>query len=336
MRRLILGLAISLLANLGLAAPADPPSPARPLAPGLWLVEGGIRPGRQPDGNSVVLAGTDGLIVFDTGRHDWHLRGIEQVLARESLPVVAIFNSHWHLDHVIGDIALKQKYPAAKVYASSAIDGALTDFLANGAAQNRQRLAAGNLSPGELEDAQLAIRSVEQGDKLKPDIVIDRDREIILAGRRLEVRLAKNAATDGDVWLFDPASRTAIVGDLITLPAPFLDTACAGGWRAALDEVASAPFATVIPGHGRLLNRADFDLYRRAFAALIDCANTTAPAKSCVDAWTRDAQPLFTAAEDRANAEALTAYYVSEVLRKNGGDSKSCHSRTVRAGEEVR
>ena len=39
LRRLILGLSL-LAATAALAAPADPPTPARQLRPGLWLVEG--------------------------------------------------------------------------------------------------------------------------------------------------------------------------------------------------------------------------------------------------------------------------------------------------------
>src|SRR4051812_35123204 len=46
----------ALLATAALAAPADPPSPHRQLQPGVWLVEGSMREGRQPDGNSVILA----------------------------------------------------------------------------------------------------------------------------------------------------------------------------------------------------------------------------------------------------------------------------------------
>ena len=47
------------------------------------------------------------------------------------------------------------------------------------------------------------------------------------AGREFEVGLERYAATAGDVWLFDRQSGVLASGDLVTLPAPFLDTACA-------------------------------------------------------------------------------------------------------------
>ena len=50
--------------------------------------------------------------------------------------------------------------------------------------------------------------------------------------------LEARAVTAGDVWLFDPATRVLAAGDLVTLPAPFLDTACPERWKAALDRVA--------------------------------------------------------------------------------------------------
>ena len=36
-----------------------------------------------------------------------------------------------------------------------------------------------------------------------------------VAGRRLQVNLAAYAATEGDVWIYDPALRLVIAGDLV-------------------------------------------------------------------------------------------------------------------------
>ena len=62
-----------------------------------------------------------------------------------------------------------------------------------------------------------------------------------------------------------------IVGDLIPLPSPFLDTACVKG-RDAMDAIAAEAFERRIPGHGPAMTRADLDLYHRAFDACLDCA----------------------------------------------------------------
>ena len=127
-------LAVSPAAAQPAAATAPPKPEAQAIAPGVWLIPGGILPRRQPDGNTVVFQGPRGLVVMDTGRHAWHRQAILDFAKARRSPVVAIVNSHWHLDHVSGDPALKAAYPHAKLYASRAIDEALTGFLARSAA----------------------------------------------------------------------------------------------------------------------------------------------------------------------------------------------------------
>ena len=133
---------------LGLALIAATPAAAGPETQRLddhtVLVPGGIEPGRQPDGNSVLIEGPGGVVVFDTGRHTAHADRI--LAAAAGKPVVAIVNSHWHLDHISGNLRLKAAFPKARVYASNAIDEALTGFLANGAKQGRDALA-GSFAP---------------------------------------------------------------------------------------------------------------------------------------------------------------------------------------------
>ena len=63
-----------------------------------------------------------------------------------------------------------------------------------------------------------------------------------IAGRTLDVHLAKFAASEGDVWIYDPKTRVVVVGDLVVDIVPFMDTACPDGWSKALAEVARVPF----------------------------------------------------------------------------------------------
>lgn len=315
------------------ASPApEPSSQAERLSDGVWLVEGGIRPGRQPDGNTVVFAGDSGLIVVDTGRHDWHRVGIEGLLAAKNQPLSAIINTHWHLDHMVGNLELKRQFPQATVYASNAMDQALETFLRPSAESSRQMLEsqAPTLTPGQIEDIGIGVRATAAGDQLKPDVTVTESRERVIDGRRLDVRLATHAVTDGDLWLYDTASRTAVVGDLVTLPSPFMDTSCTKGWLDALDAVAATPFAWVIPGHGRPMDRPAFERYRSAFVAVIDCSKTDQPANACAEAWAVSVEPLL--GEDprqRRMAVAMTSYYVGDVLRANNGDSAFCNANAA-------
>lgn len=312
MRRTTFALAVlgSLLGGAGNAAPSLPS--------GVTLVSGTFEAGRQPDGNSVVIDAPAGAIVVDTGRHRRHTQAVLDAARRTGKPVAAIVNTHWHLDHVSGNPVLKSAFPAAPVYASGAIDEALTGFLARSAAEARKALASGKLDPVTAEEIEGDLATVATGDKLRPDVRVETSGPLSLAGRRVEVRLATDAATQGDVWLYDPATRVAIVGDLVTLPAPFLDTACPTGWLKALEAVSATPFTTLVPGHGPVMDRPMFDRYRAGFAALVDCAVSTRPAAACADAWSPAASQVDPAT-DPARARRMAAYYVGEVLRAPGG-----------------
>jgi glyoxylase-like metal-dependent hydrolase (beta-lactamase superfamily II) len=147
-----------------------------------------------------------------------------------------------------------------------------------------------------------------------------------LGGRKLQVNLALDAATAGDVWLYDEQSRVAVLGDLVTLPAPFLDTACPEGWQDALRQVAVTPFEVAIPGHGDAMNRAQFLLYQAAFEAFIVCSNSARPQDECAAAWADSIRTLLgDDPREQQRARGMAAYYV-DMLRANGGRSKFCAS----------
>lgn len=306
---------------LALGAAPAPPQPQR-LARDVWLIPGGILPDRQPDGNTIVFAGPKGLVVMDTGRHPWQRQAILDFATARRQPIVAIVNSHWHLDHVSGNPDIRRAYPGLKVYASGAIDGALIGFLPRSAASARQYLQSPDLPAATREDIEADLATFADGQALRPDIVIGRSQALSLGGRRLRLNFAPNAATDGDVWVFDPASGVLAAGDLITLPAPFLDTACPQGWRAALDAVWATPFKILVPGHGAPMSRAQFALYRDAFGAFIDCAASDREAKACAAGWADAVAPLLAQGE-APRARGMAGYYV-DLLRRNGGKSPDC------------
>ena len=304
---------------------ADSPLPpkAQSIAKGVWLIAGSMLPNRQPDGNTIVFDAPEGLIVMDTGRHKWHRDAILDFAKAQKKPIAAIINSHWHLDHVSGNPDLRAAYPGLKVYASNAIDGALTGFLKKSAAEAQPYLDSGKLPPETAEDVRGDIATTKNGNALRPDIVVAKSETRIIAGKSLAVNLAPNAATDGDVWIYDPATKIAASGDVITLPAPFLDTACPAGWSKALGEIDRTAFTTIIPGHGAPMDRAQFATYRKAFDDLIACSASTRDEKQCAADWTKAVSDLPGAGPE-ANAQGMTAYYVKDVLRAHNGKSAEC------------
>jgi glyoxylase-like metal-dependent hydrolase (beta-lactamase superfamily II) len=328
MRRLLF-----LAALLGIGeASAQSAEPVTPVAPGVWLLPGAIRPERQPDGNTIIFSAPKGLIVMDTGRHAWQYEAILAFARAEKQPVIAIVNSHWHLDHVSGNPALRAAFPGLKVYASDAIDTALTGFLAQSATDAPRYLADTTLPAATREDIANDLATIRNGTALKPDVVIAGSRAVTIGGRTMRINLAANAATDGDIWVYDFRSRVAAVGDLVTLPAPFLDTACPDGWRTALAQIAATPFHTLVPGHGAAMNRTQFATYRAAFGTLIDCARSMVAKNLCAANWATMVGPLLGVDPVvTSQARGFAGYYV-KMLRANHGNSAYCAVPTAGRG----
>lgn len=310
--------ALALLAAFAVPAAAQE---AKPVAPGIWLIEGGYEPGRQPDGNSVLIEGPDGLLLVDTGRHAAHTAQIEAAIAARGKPLARIVNTHWHLDHVSGNLALKAKHPGVRVSASDAIDAALTGFLKRSADSARPALDAGKIPEPMASEVRGDLATFERGTELRPDDVVRKNGVINTGGRRIELHLASHAATAGDVWLYDPQSRVLIAGDLVTMPVPFLDTACPDGWRKALDTIEATPFTTLIPGHGKPMDRHIFVAWRRTFARFVECARGRDGAGHCATIWYDNVEHLLPPVE-KVRAISMATYYVGRI--RSGELDKNC------------
>lgn len=285
------------------------------LAAAAWqLIPGSFAPGRQPDGNSVLLDAPAGLIVFDTGRHPEHRAAVLAAAKARGKPIAAIVNSHWHLDHVGGNAAIRAAYPRADIIASNAVEGALTGFLRRSRTEAEAYIASGEASPEQLADMKGDFATMNDPADLRPTRPVRASGPMRIAGRRLDVHLEPYAATAGDVWLYDPGARLVLAGDLVVGIVPFMDTACLEGWRRALGHIAAVPFRTLIPGHGAPMDRTDFLTWRQAFDTLLDCAASQASREQCVAGWQRDAA-AFVPAADRERAGKLAGYYIDTRLR---------------------
>lgn len=304
MRAFLLG--TLLMASAGAAGAAEP----------YHLIPGAVPLDKGPDGNTVILDAPKGLIVFDTGRHPEHAQAILDYAKARRRPIAAIINSHWHMDHVQGNADIRAAYPNVEVYQSSAIDGALTTFLANGLKNARERLADPKTPPARLAEIRRYLDRMDHPDSVRPTRPVTSSGRMSIAGRSLDVHLAKFAATEGDVWVYDRKTRTAIVGDLVVDIVPFMDTACPDGWSKALSEVAAVPFATLIPGHGPVMSRADFAMWRKAYDNFVDCGHSSADKSTCIAGWERDAAKFIDDAH-RDYVHQAADYYLTTRLRSS-------------------
>jgi glyoxylase-like metal-dependent hydrolase (beta-lactamase superfamily II) len=298
-----------LLALLALTLAGAAPAPDR-----AWhFVPGSFAPGRGPDGNSVFLDAPDGLILVDTGRHPAHQEKLLAYAKARGRPIAAIVNTHWHLDHSGGNAEIRAVYPRAPLYASRAVEGALTGFFPQSRKSAEEFLDSGKASPELEAEIRRDFAAMDDVPSLRATRPVTRSGQARVAGRRLQMNLAAFAATEGDIWIYDPGTKLLVAGDLVVGPVPFFDTGCPEGWRAALTALAAKPFATLIPGHGAPMTKPQFLKWRTAFGNLLDCAASDREKQACVAGWKRDAAAFIPAGDPRI--DGMVGYYLDTRLR---------------------
>lgn len=310
--RAIVWLALAVLAWA--PAFAQPQRKAEALAEGVWLLPGSFDRGRQPDGNSLLLQGRDGLVIVDSGRHAEHAAALIAWVGERRLPLRAVINTHWHLDHLGGNIELRRFAPGLRSHGSAALRDAVQRRMPDSEAELRRMLAdpATDAQTRRMVEIDLALYA-GRANFLPDELVEGPARELELAGRRLSVG-AERGVSGGDVWVLDHASGVLAVGDFVTLPVPFFDTACASEWQATMRRLEALPFERVLPGHGPLMSRDDFRRYLGALDRLLSCAASERDLADCSAGWIADLGPLLPAASLRSIAPML-GHYFQERLR---------------------
>ena len=287
------------------------------------LIPGAIPMDKGPDGNTIIFDAPKGLVVFDTGRHPEHAQAILDYAKIHRRPIAAIINSHWHLDHTTGNWDLRQAYPHVAVYASNALEGALATYLKQGREQSDKMLAAPTTPASQKAEIVRGRSVIDHPERIRPNHVVATSGVMKIAGRSFDIHLSKFAATEGDVWLYEPKTRTAVVGDLVVGIVPFADTACVEGWGKALEEVDRVPFIMLVPGHGDPMTHADFRQWKLAYDNLLDCTRGSADKKICIVGWQKDAAKFIDAGHRDYVAEALD-YYIDRRFRAADEEARYC------------
>ncbi|MGA7308553.1 MAG: MBL fold metallo-hydrolase, partial [Pseudolabrys sp.] len=226
------------------------------VAPGVhaWIGAGG-------DSNAGAIETRDGLIVIDAQQNrELGEKFRDALKASFGAPVRAVVNTHFHLDHVAGNVA----FAGAPIVAHD---------------KTRQLLESelGPMRPGgvEVRDTMAKIRMFFGGnfEELVPkgerQWFIDRvggSKPLAILGPtetfadRLEFDLAPDtlrleywgpAHCDGDLVIYLKKAGIVFMGDLFFHGRfPWFGDCDLNGWIAALDCVLKMDMKTVIPGHG--------------------------------------------------------------------------------------
>lgn len=182
---------------------------------------------REPsyDVNLTVIGGERGLVVVDTLASAAQARAaIAAIGDLGAGPVVAVVNTHDHFDHVLGNAAFRERYDDPPVHATEEA-AARTDPAA---------------PPADRTFSSAAV--IDLG---------DRQVELVHPGR---------GHTAGDLVARVPDVDVLLVGDLVEESAPPAIGADSWPleWPQTLDLVLglASPGTVVVPGHGKVVDRA--------------------------------------------------------------------------------
>lgn len=256
------------------------------------------------EGNSLVVIGSDGVLVLDSGRTPDAARTLmAEIRKRTDRPVRYVVNSHWHDDHVFGNQAYEDAFPGVAFIAhrQTRVDmversiPSLTDYgieyWTRMAERFEGQLAKGTQADGRpLSEPQTArlrdqARTVRQFlpkvptlRVVLPTITIDGDATLHLGNREVRLVHAGPGNTAGDLAVYLPRERILATGDLLAHPVPLAYGSDLAPWIATLRSLRRLPVDAFVPGHGPVMRDAVYlDLVIETFESLV--AQVTAAAK---------------------------------------------------------
>ncbi|MCF6198203.1 MAG: MBL fold metallo-hydrolase [Hyphomicrobiaceae bacterium] len=214
-----------------------------PLANNVYVMHG---PKEEPNvknigfmNNPAFIISANGLIIVDPGST---LQVGEHVLAEirkiSKKPVLAVFNTHIHGDHWLGNQAIKNAFPDVKIY---------------GHPKMIEQANGGNGANWVDLMSQLT-NGLSKGTKVvAPTLAVDNGALIKIEDQSFRIHHLSNAHTDTDIMIEHVDSKTLFLGDnsFVQRMGRFDDSANMHGNIKALQHAVALKLDHYVPGHGQ-------------------------------------------------------------------------------------
>ncbi len=245
-RRAFRHLAVALLLPAALdAQQTDRRIDASTIAPGITLLSS------SPDGNMLVVRGEAGVLLVDALSPEWAARADSAVRSVAGTVPRWVVNTHYHYDHVGANPRLAAA--GATVYGQ-------TEMVS---------LARRDTTIAELE------WDIDPADPAAlPQVEVDDSLTIDLGGDVARLIHMPHAHTGGDLIIRLERANVLHTGDIVEFGAyPFIDWWGGGSFDGLVEAVDRILERTddrtvIVPGHGRVLTRADVVGYREMLTAV--------------------------------------------------------------------
>ncbi len=263
------------------------------------------------DGGAVCNAGLidlgDQVVIFDTfltPQAALDLRAAAERLFDH--PITTIINSHWHNDHVNGNMVFPPDIP---ILATGATRELLATHGQEELVEDLRRLSA---ALPELEAKIAQEQDASRRKNLSAKLAADREYaaalptlEVRLPTQTFEDRLALrgtrrsaelltfgggHSPSDAQLWL--PEDRLAFLGDLLFVQLqPWLPGGNPEAWIEILQRVETLDIATAVPGHGAVGTLADCASLRGYIETLLSLTREAVASGQTWDDFKQQATP---------------------------------------------
>lgn len=209
----------------------------REIAPGLYVHRGHQAVSNTENGGDIAnigfVVGERCVAVIDSGGSHQVGEALRQaVRAVTTLPICYVINTHIHPDHIFGNAAFLPESPVFVGHARlpAAMAGRGTGY------RNALRR---DLGPAAAEST-----------IIPPTLTVADRLELNLGGRSLELQAWPTAHTDNDLSVFDHATQTLWLADLLFVGHTPVVDGNLSGWLGVIDTLAATTPRHVISGHG--------------------------------------------------------------------------------------
>jgi len=209
--------------------------------------------------NSGFVVGRDGVLVIDT-RYTPPLANdlLRAVRSVTSAPITYVVNTHYHPDHVWGNMVFKAQ--GATIMARPETREAIAKYSSVYLDYYKER----------NKEAYEMLRDIEV---VTPDTIIDDNEEIDLGGVEVVLRWLGPAHTAGDCIVIVPKERIAFTGGILSNgyhpnmgdPGGDFDN-----WIATLDRLGAMNIRYFVPGQGKVCGTEALEAEKKYIGAIRD------------------------------------------------------------------